>query len=372
VFGLLDVLLEDGSRYGPISATMDIILFVGMGLLGAGWFKYKKAVGHKLVIVGWQLFGLYWLFQIPLHLANDDYINLMFLGGGISFFSIMGYHEYLSIKWNEQHRGLRFITGATFITGFIYFLLAKDPALIYFFSGGNMDAVTTYSLGYWIIHTVAQQSSNLANLLFGYDTFRFGVEFIPLEGVSCPIENTGGENIGGISIILACTGIEAIAMFFGAIVSVQYDRNPWSGFKKITKRMKWYKRIGNRNRAVLAFFVTIPTIYILNLVRNAYIIHFIREGTFTQLAADLNMDEFTLLHGVLFKIFAFVVLILLAVAIFDIIPELHMSIMKLFELPKRNAPEPILEKRRKKEEIQRKLRKAREEAKKKERSVEEE
>jgi exosortase/archaeosortase family protein len=363
-FGLLAIILEDGQRYGPITAALDLILFIGMGFLGAGWFKYSKPIGHRLVMVGWQLFGLYWLFQIPMHFANDDPINLMFLGGGIAFFSVLGYHEHLSIRWNEQHRGLKFMTGATFVTGFIYFILAKDPALVYFFTGGDLEAVMRYSLGYKLIYMVANQSAELANFLFNYNTFPFGLEFSPLEGISVPIENTGSDTIGGISLILACTGIEAMAMFFGAIVSVRYEKDPWASFRKVPKRAKWYKRIGARRRAILAFMVTIPVIYVLNLVRNAYIIHFIRQSTFTQLADRLGMDEFTLLHGVLFKIFAFVILIVLAIAIFDIIPELHSSIMKLFELPTRNAPEPVLEARRKKAKEERNRMREEEERKK--------
>lgn len=353
VFGLLEVLFDDGQNFGPISASLDMMLFLGLALLGAGWFLYKRPIGHQLVMVGWQLFGLYWLFTIPLHFYNGDQINLMFLGGGIAFFTILGYHEYLSMVWNEVHRGLKFMTGATFVTGFIYFYLAKDWELILFFTN-NFDYVTKFSLGYQLIYVVADQSSWVANALYGFDTYVTSGSILPLEGIGIPIQNTAGiGEIGGISLILACTGIEAIAMFFGAIVTLQYEKNPWKDFKKVTPRMRWYKKIGNRNRVILAFMITIPVIYVLNLFRNAFIIYFIKNGTFHSLAVQWNMDEFTLLHGVIAKIFAFIVLIFLALAIFDLLPELHTTIMGLFGLPKRDAPAPVLAARKKKEEAKR-------------------
>ena len=73
------------------------------------------------------------------------------------------------------------------------------------------------------------------------------------------------------------------------------------------------------------------------------------------------MDEFTLLHGVIAKIFAFLVLIVLALIIFDMLPELYNAIMDLFGLVKRDAPAPIMEARRKKEEAARKAKRAAEE-----------
>jgi archaeosortase A len=366
VFGLLEVLDADGHDFGPITAGLDMMLYLGLALLGAAWYFYKKPLGHQLAMVGWQLFGLYWLFTIPLHFFNGDSINIMFLGGGVAFFTVLGYHEYLSMKWNEVHRGLKFMTAATFITGFIYFYLAKDFEIILFFSGNNFDMVQRYSLGYQLINIVATQSSWMANTLFGFHTFVTGGSVLPFEGIGIPVQNTGGSyDIGGISLILACTGIEAIAMFFGAIVSLDYEKNPWKDFKKVTPRMKWYKSLGNTKRAFLAFMVTIPVIYVLNLFRNAFIIYFIRQGTFHAWSVQLGMDEFTLLHGVIAKIFAFLVLIVLALIIFDMLPELHTSIMDLFGLPKRDAPAPILAARKKKAEAKRKAKKEAEEKAKK-------
>ena len=366
VFGLLIIIYDDGGRFGPITAFLDLMLFAGLGLLGVGWLLYKKPIGHQLAMVGWQLFGLYWLFTIPIHFYNGDYINLMFLGGGIAFFTILSYHEHLSMKWNEQHRGLKFIAGATFITGLIYFTLAKDWEIILYFSGGDFGAVEKYSLGYQLIYNTAAQSSAVANGLFGYDTWIDTGGVLPPEGIGVPIQNTGGvDDIGGISLILACTGIEAMAMFFGAIVSLQYEKNPWKDFKKVVPRMKWYKNIGAPKRAFLAFMATVPVIYVLNLFRNAFIIHFIKQGTVHDLADQLGMDEFTLLHGVIAKIFAFMILIVLALIIFDMLPELHTTIMSLFSLPKRDAPWPILEVRRKREEAKKKAKKEAEEKAKK-------
>jgi archaeosortase A (PGF-CTERM-specific) len=338
---------------GNISVAIDLLLFAGLFSLGAAFLKYGQVWAHWCAIAGWQLFGLYWMFQIPIHYVNDDIINLMFLGGAISFFSMLGFHEHLNIKWKEQHKGLKFVNGTSFVTGTIYFLISKVEFL-----------------SLLLIYVVAEQSSIVSNAWFGYDTWIHDWPhhtFNPWEGVGVPIENTEGvDEIGGISIILACTGIEAIAMFLGALLCVQTEKNPWKDFKTVTPRMKWYKKIGKRKRLLLAFMSTIPVIYVLNLVRNAGVIYMIKEGSMDGAAEYLGMGEFELIHGWIAKIFAFLVLIVLALVTFDIIPELHDAIMSLFELPKRDAPEPIMQQRREKR------RREREEAEKERKSIAEE
>ena len=71
-----------------------------------------------------------------------------------------------------------------------------------------------------------------------------------------------------------------------------------------------------------------PTIYLLNLIRNAGVIY--------------GMEEFGLsfytMHNVIGKLGSLIALIILAFIAFDILPELYDGVVGLFNLPKRRGP----------------------------------
>jgi len=297
----------------------DALLFTGMFLIGTAYTRPGR-VTHLVASAGWQMFAVYWLMQIPLNMYRSDTINLMFLGGSMAFFTTLSYHEYVSSRSGTHPRGLRFIEGATFITGGLYFLAAKVPVL-----------------SLLIIRVVASHTSVLVNMLWDYGTYLSAPTMTAQEGIAIPIENSGGTDVSGISLILACTGIEAMVMFIGAILCTNMEWDPWRRFKHPPKRAEFYRRMRPEHRAVLGFLATVPVIYVLNLVRNMAIIYFLREGTFTEIAHSFGMDEFYFLHGLLLKIFSFSVLLGLAFVIFDIMPELQDEIVSLYNLYKRDT-----------------------------------
>ena len=327
----IDAIYDDMYPTGPITNLMTALLFTGLVLLGYAFFRYDTEQGHWAAFMGWQFFGIFWIFQIPLPFSTNDTVNLMFLGGALPFFMVLGYHETLNIKWKEQNKGLKFMAGATFITGTIYFTMAR-----------------IHVVGTWFIWLVALQSSQLANLMFGYNTSLGNETFSVQDGVAIPI--LGSE----ISLILACTAIEAIAMFIGALLVLKTEKDPWKKFKRLTGYMKWLRTKTPSYRLWLSFMITVPMIYVLNLLRNALIIHFLNQNTFLGAANSLGVSEFELVHGMLAKLSSFVILIVLALVIFEVLPELHGVIMSLFKLARRDAPEKVLkareEKKRKEEE----------------------
>jgi archaeosortase A (PGF-CTERM-specific) len=108
-----------------------------------------------------------------------------------------------------------------------------------------------------------------------------------------------------IEIILACTGIQSIAIMLGVVGGVQ-----------TTLRQK-----------IIAFLLIVPTIYILNIFRNAFVI-IAYTGQwfpyFPQIASngEWGYESFFWAHNVLSEIGALLFLIAIAYALFACIPQL--------------------------------------------------
>ncbi|MDD1674512.1 MAG: archaeosortase A [Methanomicrobiales archaeon] len=117
--------------------------------------------------------------------------------------------------------------------------------------------------------------------------------------------NLIGRNDLRIEIILACTGIQSIAIMLGVVGGVQ-----------TTTRQK-----------VLAFLLIVPTIYILNIFRNAFVIIAYTEQWFPYLPqiagnGEYGYESFFWAHNVLSEIGALLFLIAIAYALFTAIPQL--------------------------------------------------
>ena len=287
----------------PANYLIDLALIIGLVFLGAGWFSYKTKNGHLATILGWQAFGIYWTFQCSNYvvLHPDDPINVIMYGPALALFSVFCIHEWDMYKGAKPNRALKFMAGMTFVGAGTYFAFAK---------------ITQLSVV--LIWSVAAQTSWLYNLT-GAVTSVSGWGLDPLNGeVAVPIFGSG------ISIILACTGIEAIVIFLGAFVCIEPEKNPWKAFKKITPRMKSYMKMSPRERRFRALMYTIPPIWVLNLVRNVSIIYLVES----------EIMDFPTAHGYLGKSFSFLVLLGLAMIVFDLVPEIYDDLTALYRLGK--------------------------------------
>jgi archaeosortase A (PGF-CTERM-specific) len=272
-----------------MQALTEIILFASIALLGIGYF-WKKRLAHIIRAFGWILFGVFWTVQAPYYVSEGDAINAIATGGSLIAFSFLGYHEYLSYKWNEEYEPLRFFAGVAFFAALIYFIVAKIPL----FSGALIKVVTDQTV--WLSNigggSYISGAIDYAGNPLWYKT--------NLEEITVPVI---GANI---DIILACTAIEAMAVAFSVVACTHAHR---------MKRLK-----------VLALLL--PTIYIVNLLRNATVIY---------LVSGLGWD-FDFAHAYIGKTISLVTLFVLLLVVFVILPELYDNINGIFELPWRRAP----------------------------------
>lgn len=265
---------------------MDVILIVGLLGLGIGYFLADKR-RYKFRMVGLFLFGIFWVLQTPYFLIIGDIFNAIVCLLALPFYAFLGYHEYLSLIWKEENKSLKWITGASFFGGGIYFLIDKIPIL----SG-------------YLIYAVALQTVWLINLFgYGYSVGDINYAGNPLWYRTNYNEISVQITDSSVSLVQACTAAQSMLIFIGAIYCVQ----------ALTKR-KWN-----------AFLATVPVIYVLNLIRNIGIIYMMDELGWS----------YDLAHNTVGKGGSFIALIVLAFVAFKLLPELLDNIWGIIDLKDR-------------------------------------
>ena len=282
----------DFSAWQPFLLGM---VFVGIGLLITG-FVWKDPRSHLARAAGWVLFSLYWPFQAPDFFSPpggeaSDPINGWFTLLGPVFLLWIAWHEWLSWKWREDPAALRWFAGASAISAATYFVVYEMPAATKF-----------------IIHQTAIQSAWLYNTLFFGGAERASVyqDALGESHIFLP------GNDYAVTVVLACTAIQSIMIFVGAIFCLQAPRG-----------RKW-----------VAYAITVPVVYFLNLFRNAGIIYGYKDlgwGMF-------GIEPFEWMHSYVGKIGSLVALVVIALGVFAALPELHGNILDLFDLRKRDKP----------------------------------
>ncbi len=212
--------------------------------------------------LGWSFFTIYWAIEPTYYLGIGDFYNaaLTFLTSIFCvFIAFFNAKAYLS----EASKTLHIITCAAAIGGVFYFSFAE-----------------VFMLNACLIGTVTSQTVWILNALDVPATFSGEHIFVN----HCDIE-----------IILACTGIESMALFAGVIGAVGAP---------VKRRAK-------------AFMVSVPVIYVLNLLRNVFVV--VASGY--QWFGPVD-KSFYIAHHIIAKIGSTVALFIIAYAVLRILPEL--------------------------------------------------
>ena len=154
------------------------------------------------------------------------------------------------------------LTSASALGALVYFPFANFPAL-----------------NTWIIGGVASQVAWILQY-FEIPAYMKAWNLITLNGYT-------------VEIILACTAIESIALFIGLICAVRAPLN----------------------RLVAAFIVSVPVIYVLNLIRDIFVVVAYGEQWF-------GADSFIIAHNYIAKAGSGIALFVISYAVLRILPEL--------------------------------------------------
>ena len=233
---------------------MDVLIIISIPLMLLFVLSKKKVFG----IFAWIAFGFAWIFNLPYYLSIGDYFNSIVVFLAFTFFNLLG----LTIAREEEKIDVFIkVTAFSALAALIYFPFALDK-----------------SLQKMLIEIVANQTVWLGNFL--------GFSMIHNS-------DTIKLNDKVVKIILACTGIESMALFGGVTLGIKADVK----------------------RSVKAFLISVPTIYVLNLFRNVFVIVSFAYSWFGE-------NSFYMAHHVISKFLATLALILISLAVFRIIPEL--------------------------------------------------
>lgn len=263
---------------------IESVLWLAVGLMIASSVIPKTLRVRKLIGgIGWGVFSIHWGYQ-PFHYVEiQDYANVVLTFLFALFCLLVAYimlqeyrkgpfilnnnREVMHLPVSAQTEGdaldiTSMLTNASALGALVYFPFA------------NFSSLNT-----WIIGSVTSQVT-WALQYFEVPAYMKAWNMITLNGYT-------------VEIILACTAIESIALFMGLIGSV---RAPLS-------------------RLVPAFIVSVPVIYVLNLIRDIFVVVAYGEQWF-------GADSFVIAHNYIAKAGSGIALFLISYAVLKILPEL--------------------------------------------------
>jgi len=236
-------------------------------------FVVLKESNRRRIVgcIGWVLFSVYWLTTVEHYIEIGDFFNVVLVCLMTGFCILLAY--YIKTYSGQKYETLLLVTKVTALTCIIYFPFA------------NIDALNSAIIG-----LTAMITNSILNF--------FGV---PTK-LSSPYIYQGNLKI---EIILACTAIESMALFSGVVLGVKAPKN----------------------RKFKAFMVSVPVIYVLNLVRNVTV-----TAAYVNSLFGSPERTFYIAHHILAKIGSTIALIGIAYAVFMIQPEVLNMIEDLWYL----------------------------------------
>jgi len=229
-------------------------------------------------IIGWTFIVLSLFTELPYYLSLNNFLYPIMAVLSVPFLVITS--KYLLA---EDDRVMH-LSRAAAVAFLIYAPFEYIPAL-----------------GDWLIGIVVGQ------VVWMLDALQYPVTLADWNIIS--------RNTFRVEIILACTGIQSIAIMLGVAAAVP-----------TTIRQKIY-----------AFLIIVPTIYFLNLLRNVFVIIAYTEQWFPyypEIASngEFGYESFFWAHNVIAELLALVCLVFIAYGLFSIIPKLGQFADDLYQL----------------------------------------
>jgi len=229
-------------------------------------------------IVGWIAIILFLFAELPYYFSINNFMYPLMAVLSVPFL-------YITVKYllRDDPRVMN-LSRAAAVAFLIYAPFEYIPAL-----------------GDWLIGVVVYQVVFILNII-GHT-------------VTLTDWNIIARNSLRVEIILACTGIQSIAIMLGVAAAV-----PTTLWQKVT-----------------AFLLVAPIIFILNLLRNAFVIMAYTEQWFPYLPeiasnGEYGYESFFWAHNVIAELLALVLLVAIAYGLFKIIPKLGDFADDLYQL----------------------------------------
>jgi archaeosortase A (PGF-CTERM-specific) len=229
-------------------------------------------------IVGWTFIVLSLFANLDYYFAENNFVYPLMAALSLPFLYITA--KYL-VKEDERALNLSRAAAVAFI---LYAPFEFIPAA-----------------GDWLIGIVVGQ------IVWVLDLLQFNVSLVDWNIIT--------RNNFRVEIILGCTGIQSIAIMLGVAAAVPT----------------------NLKQKILAFLLIAPTIYFLNLLRNAFVIMAYTEQWFPywpEIASngEFGYESFFWAHNVIAELTALIILVMIAYGLFTIIPKLGRYADDLYQM----------------------------------------
>ena len=204
---------------------MALIFFILAAILPIKYKTSRMPIGS----IGWIFFAVYWALQ-PLYYLKEGDFSMVILMLFVALICLIIAHIML-ITYTKSKKGILHDDPTNRTKTLMATTTVTALSALFYFPFKQIE-----SLNHLIISTVTSQTFWLSQQV-GFPVTRLDWNMIMLEGYR-------------VEIILACTAIESIALFFGLILGIKADKQ----------------------KIFLALMASIPVIYILNLIRNTFVI----------------------------------------------------------------------------------------------------
>jgi archaeosortase A (PGF-CTERM-specific) len=275
-----------------LTQAFNAMLWVSLLALVAG-SVLPKQWGRYVAAAGWVVFGVYWGLSTPNFYFNEN--NIMYTVACLIAIPATCYAAYILVRYGRE--SLMVLTRAAAIASVFYFPFDIIP-----------------SLNQWLIETTTTIVFAIVTAL-GEPAVR---EYSPAAfGGLYDIINLHGNQV---QIILACTAIQSIAIFVGVVSSVRVEWKRW----------------------LTAFAITVPVIYLLNLVRDVFVIlafgnqwfQIMTETIMGWTGKTADYASFFWAHNVLAETGSLIALVVISYAVMTLMPELLTYLMDIVNLIK--------------------------------------
>ena len=279
---------------------------LGLTLLFITW-KSKSGRLENLAPLAWVLTGFYFFNDTWFYIAKEDIVLTVM--SGLTLPAAIGISLWERNNKDElDNRALHWFRGTVAVAGLPYLLIAHVPilnVLAIWFVAWQSALFLSFAGGAKV--TLGSTYANTADgekvLWESWD----GNKWFLTEEMSEYSFHTellvNGEPIY-INFVLACTAIQSIIIFVGAISVLD---------------ISWKKR-------VRALFIALSLIHILNLFRNAGLIWLQMEYPNWEW---MGMSVFEFGHAYASRFVSLFAMFLLALVLFEMLPKMHNNVLRL-------------------------------------------
>ncbi len=289
------------------SAEMaSLIGAIGLVSLAISWHR-RNSNERRLAQFGWVLVGLMFFNDAAKYLEHHDPVLAVFCAAALPLSIGMAYWEQQNSN-ADTASALVWARGAVAYAGGPYLLIAYVPwlnVLAIWFVASQVAVFMRFTGTDDVVLGETYVSTSAGDVTWeAWEGNRWFLgDFVGEYPFQTELLLSDGSSIG-INFVLGCTALQSMVIFIGAIAVLDID---------------WKRRCQ-------ALLITIPVIHILNLFRNAGLIWM--HTTYVDWSY-LGMSVFEFGHAYAARVVSLFAMFLMALIMFDILPEMHRHIVRL-------------------------------------------